>query len=258
MSYELIKIQGKHHDQVTEIILNPPPANIISVKMMDEISDCLKIQQEITDKKLIIFSGEGQHFSYGASVEEHLPEAVGDMLPRFHRFIGEILGCKIPTLAKVSGCCFGGGFELALACTFIFADQKAKLSVPEIQLAVFPPPASILLPLRCGDAFASQMILTGEPFGTPQLLEKGIVNAISEEGNLDADIDEFIKKSILPKSAAALRIACTAARTTVVEQYKQHIKKLEELYLKDLMSTRDAVEGIKSFTEKRKPKWVNA
>ena len=78
MSYELIKIQGKHHDQVTEIILNPPPANIISVKMMDEISDCLKIQQKITDKKLIIFSGEGQHFSYGACVEEHLPEVVGD------------------------------------------------------------------------------------------------------------------------------------------------------------------------------------
>lgn len=257
MSYKFIKIREKQNNQITEIILNTPPANIVTAKMMDEISDCLKTQQEIADKKLIVFSGDGKNFSFGASVEEHLPEFVNDMLPRFHRFIGEILGCKIPTLAKVSGSCLGGGFELALACTFIFADQKAKLGVPEIQLAVFPPPACVLLPLRCGDAFASQMILTGEIFAASQLLKKGIVNAASEEGNLDADVDKFIGKFILQKSAAALRVACTAARKTTVDQYEQHIKKLEQLYLKDLMSTKDAVEGIKSFVEKRKPKWVN-
>jgi len=257
MSYKSIKIQEKQNNQITEIILNTPPANIITAKMMDEISDCLKSQQEIADKKVIVFSGEGKNFSFGASVEEHLPEFVNDMLPRFHRFIGEILGCKIPTLAKVSGSCLGGGFELALACTFIFADQKSKLGVPEIQLAVFPPPACVLLPLRCGDAFASQMILTGEVFGASKLLDKGVVNAVLEDGNLDADVNTFIEQSITPKSAAALRIACTAARKTTVDQYEQHIKKLEQLYLKDLMTTKDAVEGIKSFTENRKPKWVN-
>lgn len=257
MSYEFIKIQEKQNNQITEIILNTPPANIVTAKMMDEISDCLKTQQEIADKKLIIFTGEGKNFSFGASVEEHLPEFVNDMLSRFHRFIGAILGCKIPTLAKVSGSCLGGGFELALACTFIHADQNAKMGVPEIQLAVFPPPASVLLPLRCGDAFASQMILTGEIYTASQLLGKNIINAVSEDGNLDADADTFIEQSITPKSAAALRIACTAARMVTVDHYKQYIGELEQLYLKDLMSTKDAVEGVKSFVEKRKPNWVN-
>jgi len=258
MDYEFIKIQDKYDNQVTEILLNPPPANIVTAKMMEEISDCLKAQQKITDKKLIVISGEGKHFSYGASVEEHLPDIVGDMLPGFHKFIGNILTCKIPTMAKVSGCCLGGGFELALACTFIFADPNAKFGLPEIQLAVFPPPASVLLPLRCGDAFASQVILSGEMFGASKLMDHGVVNTVSDEGNLDAVVIEFIENVLLPKSAAALRIACTATRMTTVDNYQRYIKQIEELYLRDLMSTHDAVEGVKAFTEKRKPKWINS
>ena len=131
------------------------------------------------------------------------------------------------------------------------------MGVPEIKLAVFPPPACILLPLRCGDAFASQMILTGEVYGALQIFEKGIANAISEEGNLEMDVEKFSNNSILPKSAVSLRIACAAARITTVGNYQQYIKQLEQLYLKDLMATQDAVEGIKSFVEKRKAEWVN-
>lgn len=257
MQYQFIDVRELHNRQVTEIMLNTPPANILTSKMMEEISDCLKIQQENRDKKLIILSGAGKNFSYGASVEEHLPEFVGEMLPGFHKFISEILGCKIPTLAKVSGSCLGGGFELALACTFIFADQNARMGVPEIQLAVFPPPACILLPLRCGDALASQMILTGSALPAPQLMERGIINSVSEEGNLDAAVNSFCENSILPKSAAALRMACSAARVTTAGQFHQYIGQIEKLYLKDLMATKDAAEGIKSFVEKRKPEWVN-
>ncbi len=257
MNYKFINVEERKDNQVTEIVLNSPPANILTSKMMDEISDCLKVQQKVSDKKLIVLSGEGKNFSYGASVKEHLPEFVGDMLPKFHKFIGEILACRIPTLAKVSGSCLGGGFELALACTFIFADQNAKLGIPEIKLAVFPPPACVLLPWRCGDAFASQMILTGEAYPVSQLLEKGIISAVSEEGNLDMDVAAFCNNFILPKSGASLRIACSAARMTTINQYQQYIKQLEQLYLKDLMETQDAVEGIKSFVEKRKPEWNN-
>lgn len=257
MNHELIKVEGKYGGEATEIILGPAPANILSAKMMNEISAQLKEEQKNIHKKLIIFSGEGKHFSFGASVEEHKPEQVGDMLPQFHQFIGEILNCPIPTLAKVSGMCLGGSFEFILACNLIFADEKAKFAVPEIQLAVFPPVASILLPLKIGEAISSQAILTGEQLTAEVLHDHGLVNDVSESGKLDEVVSSFFEKQIQPKSASSLRFANRAGRMLLSKLYQEYIGKLEALYLEDLMATKDATEGILSFLEKRKPQWKN-
>lgn len=257
MDYQLILINESYDGQVAEVTLQPPPANIISAAMMDEISHFLAAQQHLPRRKLIVFAGAGKHFSFGASVEEHTPEQVGGMLPKFHRFIAQLLASRVPTLAKVTGCCLGGGFEMALACTFILADQKAKFAVPEIKLGVFPPPASVLLPWRAGDAFASEMILGGEMLSASILKDRGVVNSVSDEGSLDADVAAFIEQIILTKSAAALRYACTAARMSTVAHYEQFIGRLEELYLDGVMSTKDAVEGISAFLEKREINWTN-
>ncbi len=257
MDYQSIAIQESYDGQVAEITLKPAPANIISSAMMGEIYHFLAAQQEITQRKLVVISGEGKHFSFGASVEEHTPGKVGDMLPKFHRFIGAVLSSRVPTLAKVTGCCLGGGFELALACTFILADAKAKFAVPEINLGVFPPPASVLLPWRAGDAFASEMILGGEMLPAARLKEQGVINGVAEEGTLDAVVAAFIEKVILPKSAAALRHACAASRMSTAAHYEQFIGPLETLYLDGVMRTHDAVEGIAAFLEKRDITWTN-
>lgn len=255
MNHELIKVEERYAGEATEITLGPAPANILSAKMMKEISAQLKEEQKNNHKKLIIFSGEGKHFSFGASVEEHKPEQVENMLPQFHQFIGEVLNCPIPTLAKVSGMCLGGSFEFILACNFIFADEKAKFAVPEIQLAVFPPVASILLPLKIGEAISSQAILTGEQLTAAVLHDHGLVNNLSESGKLDEAVSSFFEKQLQPKSASSLRMANRAGRILLSTLYQEYIGKLETLYLKDLMATQDATEGILSFLEKRKPQW---
>ncbi len=258
MNYQLIEIHESYEGQVSEIILKPAPANVLSRKMISEILSALEEQKKIRHKKLILFSGEGKHFSFGASVPEHLPGTVETMLPEFHRFIGEVLACEIPTLAMVRGCCLGGGFELALACSFIFAGADAKFAVPESTLGVFPPPACILLPGRSGDAFAMEMILGGRMFSGEQLHKRNVINAVSPIKQLESTVAQFIRESILPKSAATLKIAHRAARQVTLERYRQHIDKLERLYLQDLMSTGDAREGLNAFLEKRDAKWENA
>lgn len=258
MSFELIKVKDNLDGQVTEITLGPSPGNILTEKAMNEISEALHVIEKVPNKKLLIFRGEGKNFCFGASVEEHLPERVGNMLPKFHKFIATVLSCEVPTLSRVTGHCLGGGFELALACNFIFAEKGAKLGVPEIQLGVFPPVACILAPLRGGDAISSQLILTGENFLASYLFEKGIVNTITEDGEIDSALDKFIEKSILPKSASSLRIANKAARMLTLARYEEFIGRLESLYLKELMSTKDGVLGITSFLEKKPPNWTNA
>jgi cyclohexa-1,5-dienecarbonyl-CoA hydratase len=255
MAYECIKVEEKNDGAVTEITICPAPANILSEKMMQEITEQLAEDRKNQHKKLIVFTGEGKHFSFGASVEEHKPEKVGDMLPSFHKFIGELLNCEIPTMAKVSGLCLGGSFELVLACTFVFADESAKFGVPEIQLAVFPPVASVLLPVKCSEALSSQIILTGGQFTAEELCKHGLVNKVAEKEKLDETVSEFFDKELLPKSASSIRMGHRACRMVITEQYEKFIGRLEKLYLDDLMSTKDAVEGINSFLEKRPPAW---
>ena len=197
MSYTHITVNEKNGGEVTEIILGPPPANILSSAMMEEISAQIAEDGKNPHKKLIVFTGEGKHFSFGASVEEHKPENVGDMLPNFHKFIGDVINCNIPTLAAVTGLCLGGGFELVLACDLIFAEEGARFAVPEIQLGVFPPVASVLLPLKCG--IASEIIMTGEQFTAERFHGLGLVNSISERGKIGEAISSFIENQIHPK-----------------------------------------------------------
>ena len=255
MNYELIKIEEKFSGQVAKISLNAPSANILSCKMMEEISRALGEIEKKRQTKLVIITGAGAHFSFGASVEEHLPGKVDGMLPQFHRFIGEVLNFPVPTVAQISGMCLGGGFELAIACSLIFADETAKCGVPEIHLGVFPPVAAALLPILSRGAAATQMLLTGDRFGAHDLDKFGLLNKVVATGTLETELSAFIEKQILPKSASSLRIAHRAARLTVCEHYAAQIGKLEKMYLKELMQTEDAKEGITAFVEKRPAKW---
>jgi cyclohexa-1,5-dienecarbonyl-CoA hydratase len=257
MSPKHIKVTETFDGEVTEIALGPPPANILSAEVMREISSQLEEDGKKPHKKLIVFTGQGKHFSFGASVEEHTAEKVGDMLPAFHRFIGDLINCKVPTLAKVAGQCLGGGFELSLACDFIFSAEGAKLGVPEIQLGVFPPAACVLVPFKSGGRLASDMILTGRRFAAEELYRQGLVTVVTGADGLDEAVSSFFQERFHPRSASSLRMAKAAGNMILADLYRSFIGRIENLYLKDLMATADAVEGIQAFLGKRDPEWRN-
>jgi len=261
MSQARIEKRELFGGDVVDIALGPPPGNIITMALANELGEELRrlhVSPAGKAPKAIIISGTGKHFSFGASVEEHRADIVGDMLPRFHALIKDVLALDIPTIAKVSGVCLGGGFELALACSMIIADDTAKFAVPEIQLGVFPPVASVLLPYKISEAVACDMIFTGRQLGASDLLTLGLVNRMAAAGALDATVEDFVTKHVLPKSASSLQMAYQVTRKGIVEHYVRHIGEAERIYLQQLMSTADAVEGIEAFLAKRAPEWKNA
>jgi cyclohexa-1,5-dienecarbonyl-CoA hydratase len=260
MAHEFIKTEERFDGQVIEIALGPPPANIVTAGVMGEVAAELTALggPARSGVKLLVIRGEGDHFSYGASVEEHKPDQVGDKLPRFHALIRQLMACPVPSLAMVSGLCLGGGFEVALACSMVAADEGAKFGVPEIKLGVFPPAASVLLAHKVPGTRASEIVLTGRNYPARDMHGLGIVNRLAEAGTLRSHVDAFIEKDILPKSASSLRLAWQAVRRTALEHYDANIGEVERLYLDTLMSTKDAVEGIEAFLDKRQPKWQDA
>jgi cyclohexa-1,5-dienecarbonyl-CoA hydratase len=255
---KLVEVNEKFNGNVTELVIGPAPSNIVSEAVMGELTIELEKAAKDSKKKLIIITGAGDHFSFGASVAEHTPDKCDSMITKFHLFIEKILSCPVPVMARVRGNCLGGGFEVAIACHFIFAEKNASFAVPEIKLGVFPPPASLLLPLIVGDKIACQIVLTGAAKSAEELKNYNLINESSENAEaLDKAIDAFITKRIMPLSASTIRIAAQAVRLVILKQYRENVKEVEKLYLKKLMSTHDAVEGIKSFIEKRPPTWQN-
>ncbi|MEK6615978.1 MAG: enoyl-CoA hydratase/isomerase family protein, partial [Bacteroidota bacterium] len=143
-------------------------------------------------------------------------------------------------------------------CNFMFADKTAKFGQPEIVLGVFPPPASILLPEKIGLARAEDLLLTGKTISAEEAKSIGLLNEIFEDRvTMDLETEKWIEKNILPKSASSLRFAVRASRAKFNHLLSNFLPQLENLYVKQLMETYDANEGINAFIEKRTPVWNN-
>ncbi len=254
-----VKVQYEHDNSVAKITLHDGTGgNILDNKMMTELTDFLASVRHMPSLKLITFEGEGKHFSFGASVAEHTRDQSEKMLETFHGLFYTLMDINIPTLARISGQCLGGGFELPLACHFIFTDKTAKIGQPEIVLGVFAPPASIMLPMRVGFTKAEELLLTGKIIGAEEAKQIGLVNDVFEDKEtMNAALDEWIAKYILPRSASSLRYAVRAVRKPFNQTMRTYMPMLTDLYNKEMMKSHDANEGINAFIEKRKPTWKN-
>jgi cyclohexa-1,5-dienecarbonyl-CoA hydratase len=253
-----IKVEYLYEDAVARVILDDGKANILDAIMMGEITEFLLSLKNKKDIKLVTFEGGGNNFSFGASVAEHTKDKASGMLEGFHNMFYALIELHIPTLAKISGQCLGGGFELPLACNFIFADKSARIGQPEIILGVFAPPASVMLPLKVGNARAEELLITGKIISADEAKSIGLVNEVfDDKTTMETAMDEWIRKNILGKSASSLRFATRAARASFDFFMLKHLPYFTDMYLKEMMETHDANAGINAFIEKRKPVWTN-
>jgi cyclohexa-1,5-dienecarbonyl-CoA hydratase len=175
------------------------------------------------------------------------------MLASLHAMLLAMLEFPVPILVAVRGQCLGGGLEVALAGSQIFAAPDARLGQPELTLGVFAPAASVLLPLRIGQARAEDLLLSGRGIGALHAATWGLVNEVADDPAAAALA--YFEKNLWGKSAASLALAVRAAREPFAELARARLDDVEALYLEKLMATRDANEGLNAFIEKRQPKW---
>ena len=163
--------------------------------MIRALDQSLETIAEHPHLKLVTFEGAGADFSFGASIPEHAPGEIERVLPEAHALILALLDLPIVTAALVRGRCLGGGFEIALACDFIFAEESASFGLPEIALGVFPPAAAALLPPRVGTARATSAIVTGQPLPAADWLRTGLLEALVPDGTLSAEVDRLVRRA---------------------------------------------------------------
>ncbi|CAG0996873.1 cyclohexa-1,5-dienecarbonyl-CoA hydratase [Burkholderiales bacterium] len=235
------------------LTLARPKANIVDAAMIAALSGALARHAGDREIRGVLLDADGPHFSFGASVEEHLPATCGAMLATLHALVIAMLDFPAPILVAVRGQCLGGGLEVAMAGSLIFAAPDAQMGQPEMKLGVFAPAASVLLPYRVNAAVAEDLLLSGRSVDAAEAREIGLVHTIADDPAAAALA--WFDAHLAPKSAASVRHALAAARLGRLGAIREGLAAVERLYLQGLMNTRDANEGLAAFLARRAPVW---
>jgi cyclohexa-1,5-dienecarbonyl-CoA hydratase len=251
-----VRVEPLASGAIWRVMLATPKANILDAPKIAALTDVFERAADDAGLKAIVLTGEGPHFSFGASVEEHLPGDFESMIPAFHGLFDRMLRASVITLGAVRGRCLGGGLELASFCNRVFASADARLGQPEIVLGVFAPVASIALAERVGRGAAEDLCLSGRTVTAEEAERLGLVDQIVDDP--EAAALAYAKEYLLPRSASSLRLAVRAVRQGFERRFRQDLERVERLYVDELMSTRDATEGLRAFLDKREPVWSDS
>ena len=256
MEFQNIKFQID--DRIARITFDRPPLNVLNIAMMREINQALNECEQRRDLAAIVFdAAEGARaFSAGVAVEEHVAETVFKMLDIFHGIFRSLAQISKPVVAIVDGPALGGGCELIAACDIVICSERARFGQPEIKLGVFPPVAAILLPRIIGDKKAREMVLLGEMVDAAEAQRLGLVSQVVPSSALKREAEAVLAK-LRELSGASLHFTRAALELGRDRDFEATLAQVEDLYLNELMKTEDAVEGVQSFMEKRKPEWRN-
>jgi cyclohexa-1,5-dienecarbonyl-CoA hydratase len=248
-----LKVWLEKDGALLRLRLARPRANLVDAAMVAALTAAFDTHRGNRGLLAVLIDHEGPHFSFGAAVEEHLPERCAEMLSSLHALLGHMLAWPKPILVAIRGQCLGGGLELAMAGHLLFVAPDAKLGQPEMKLGVFAPAASVLLPLRIGQARAEDLLYSGRSIDATTAVAWGLANETGEDPAAAAIA--YFEKNLLDKSAASLSCAVHAAREPFADLARARLADVEALYLDTLMSTRDANEGLQAFIAKRAPVW---
>jgi cyclohexa-1,5-dienecarbonyl-CoA hydratase len=248
-----LKVALERDGALLHLTLARPKANICDAEMIGALQAALDAHRDHAALRGVLLDAEGPHFSFGASVEEHLAERCAAMLGSLHALILALAGFRVPVLVAVRGQCLGGGLEIALAGGPIFATPSAQFGQPEIKLGVFAPAASCLLPWRMNAVAAEELLCSGRSIDGSRAHALGLVQALAEDPVAAALA--YFDEHLAPRSAAALAHAMQAVRGPRLAALREDLARVETLYLQSLMRTRDANEGLAAFLAKRAPTW---
>jgi enoyl-CoA hydratase/carnithine racemase len=173
---------------VAVITLNrPEKLNAITTLMLDEL-DVALAEVEKGDAAALIITGSGRGFCAGSDIsgqDRHHGDTrtfAENRILRMHDLILHLIEFRLPSIAAINGLAYGGGLEIALACTFRTAVVSAKLCMPEIRHNLVPSYGGTqLLPRLIGNGRALRMMLTGESVTAEEALATGLVDAVEED-----------------------------------------------------------------------------
>lgn len=244
-------------DRLAVVTVDRPEAlNALNLAVLRELRDVLREVEAREDVGVLILTGAGEKaFVAGADIAEMLPlrpletrtfAALGHEVTRL------LERMEKPTIAAVNGYALGGGCELALACDLRLASDRATLGLPEVGLGIFPGfGGTQRLTRLVGRGTASALILTGDPVDAEEAARLGLVNRVVPHEQLLAEA-EGLARRMLERGPLALKLAKSAIHQSQEVGLSSGLSYEQEAFSL-IFASDDKVEGLRAFTERRKP-----
>lgn len=249
-------IVTKEKDGMFQIFLNRPPMNSFNAEMVEEVYRALSQLQYRNDLKVVIFSAAGKAFCGGISPEDLSEDRAFQLIEALGRMYTQLQMLNIPVLSLVQGMALGAGFELVMFSDLAIATESSKFGLPEIRLGHFPAFGCNILQRCIPPKRAAELIFLGELIGAKEAKEYGLINAAVPDDKLQEQAGVIVGK-LMQFSAPVLQLAKKAMTESQTKSLDDSIRTVEEIYLNQLLMLEDSKEGLKAFTEKRKPVWKN-
>ncbi len=244
---------------VAILTLNRPEAmNALNGEMIQRIGELIDEVHKSEAKALIVVGAGEKAFCAGADVKGILGKDLAqqkEFARKGQHVFAQLDQLSIPSIAVISGVAFGGGLELAMACTFRVATSKARMGLPEIKLGLIPGYGGTQrLPRLIGAARALEIISTGRVVGAEEAERIGLVNRVVDSGDpVEVGINFSNEIGIpLPASFAMARKAVAMSLDSTLLDGLE----IEAGLFAASTHSKDAQEGITAFLEKRKPVFV--
>ena len=238
-------------------INRPSSLNALNGQVLQELEHCLS---DLPKKmRCLVVTGAGdKSFVAGADIKEMMGlnrEQALKMSQQGQGVFNRLESLRTPVIAAVNGFALGGGFELALSCDFILASEKAKFGLPEVSLGLIPGYGGTQRLARyIGKGNARLITLTGDMFTAEEMCKWGVVSRVYKHEELLAEAQKFAEK-ILSRAPLALSLAKRSINEGYDMSQYEGLKHEAELFA-DTFKTKDHLEGIQAFIEKRKPIFI--
>ncbi len=250
----VIYIKKEH---VAHITLNRPEAdNIVNALLARELEDACRQANQDDDIYVVVITGAGDRaFCGGGELEQSLSAGTAAVSPgTMYNAAAAIASIDRPVIAAINGDALGQGLELALSCDIRLASHKARFGFPQVARGLIPMDGGTQrLPRVVGKGKALELVLTAETISAEEAFEIGLVNKVVPQENLAAEV-ETLAETMANKGPIALRYIKEAVNKGLDLTLEQGLRLEADLYFL-LHTTADRTEGIKSFQQKRPPRF---
>jgi enoyl-CoA hydratase/carnithine racemase len=247
---------------VLRLTLNNPPANVLSVAVMESLQAELDAIGDDPSVHVVVLAAAGKLFSAGHDLKEmtaHRPDPDRGRAFFEHTFalcsglMQSIVSLPQPVIAEVDGVATAAGCQLVASCDVAIASDRSQFGVNGIDLGLFCATPAVALTRNISAKRAMEMLLTGEMIDAATALEFGLVNRVVPQDALTNVVSEYAS-TIAAKSPIAVKLGKAAvhrqAGTPLTEAYERTCGVMVEN-----MMAADANVGISAFLEKREPNW---
>jgi 2-(1,2-epoxy-1,2-dihydrophenyl)acetyl-CoA isomerase len=258
MNYETIKLEIA--ERKATLTLNRPQAmNAMDFTMMRELADCFEALHNEKDVQILVIKGEGKVFSAGGDVKMMVASEdfsdFGTVMGDIARLVKAYYTLPLITVAQIHGASAGLGFSLALGSDIIVAEQTSKLAMNFIGIGLIPDGAGhFFMKQRLGTTKAKQMIWEGKVLNGEEALKLGLIDHNVPEGTAPTAVDQLVGKLL-----ASPILAMIETKQILHEANLQELDLILQGESKGqvkMRHTKDHLEGIQAFVEKRTPQFM--